>query len=150
MKIRYPIFFFLSLFLFFVTVGGAFYCYYNLSQPPENPAIVVEPSVIDFGNIERETRLAGTATVTNRSKKSVIIGDVFSSCACSGILLNKGELPPGKSVKLTVFMDTHGRHGQTHAELIVTFVPVGQTSKGTRFLTLNLHADVVIPPEVEK
>jgi len=136
------VFFFVSLFLCFLAGGTSVYVYWHLPESPKKPPLVMEPAVIDFGKVSDSERLTGKAVITNVSGKTVTIRDIHSSCVCSGVLLKKGDLPSGKSIELTAFMNTHGQSGKTAANILVLYLIKGKNENLPRALMLDLRVDV--------
>lgn len=73
--------------------------------------ITVEPQVLHFGEVSRNTTVTGEVTLTNTSSSPVRIVDTRPSCPCTKTTRHVNTINPGHSVIIGVEMDTESRVG---------------------------------------
>lgn len=71
------------------------YCHVN-----GDDALVVEPHVVDIGEVERLQKREFQVTLTNKSDKPIVISRIETSCGCIKIKWSKKPLVAGESRKI--------------------------------------------------
>jgi|GEM_PF-3730840 len=116
-------------------------------QGVPEPLLVVASSFIDFGPDVAKTNLT-TVTVTNRSRYPVNILDVAATCSCSQVMLEKGELSAGKSVKAEVSLSTIGREGKVTGKIGILYKSLDPKLKDDTYLA-NINLEAVAKPKAD-
>jgi len=74
--------------------------------------IIVDETIHDFGTIkESEGTVSAIFTITNNTKKPVLLNHVSTSCGCTVPNWTKEPVEPGKTGKVTAIYDPKGRPG---------------------------------------
>jgi len=83
-----------------------------VSAPREEPELVPEKSISDFGTVREGMNVPVSFTVFNRGSKEVIIQEVRTFAACvERRPLAKRRLPPGGEIKLEYIFESLGYGG---------------------------------------
>lgn len=102
------------------------------------PAIVVEPSRVDLGQVPNDRKTTATATVYNRGKARLEISQVKTNCACTIGELGRDVLEPGQSTTLTITLDPFRIRGFVSVKQLTFFS--NDPKHGD--LTLEVHATI--------
>lgn len=101
--------------LVLVVFGAAFARY-----SPPLASLEVSPKQFDLGDVARGRTVRTAVTLTNRGNRTLHVASAMPGCGCTTLNAPK-ELPPGKSVPLTVTYDTEGPIGAVHKGLTLAF-----------------------------
>lgn len=107
------------------------------------PAISVEPTQLDLGNIASTAPVSGTLQLTNTGSGILRIGDLRTSCGCTSAVVAEKTLGAGASTDLTITFDP-----LTHPGLVgpvMRFVYVA--SNGGEELEIPLTVTILSPDE---
>jgi hypothetical protein len=114
------------------------------------PSLTFTPDIVQFGTISQGI-VTGKATVTNTSRKPIMIDSITSSCDCTQILIEKGVLLPHANREISFQWDTRTRRGQRDASVSVVYFTEGETIKYTvplKFSAIVIPDFDVIPDEL--
>jgi len=77
-----------------------------------NPKIVFNETLFDFGDVEREVELKYAFKFENQGKGILIISNVKASCGCTGVILdNKKNFEEGGTGEIKIVFNTQGKYG---------------------------------------
>jgi hypothetical protein len=92
----------------------------KLSASSENPKIVFTEDYHDFGKVEAGPVLEYSFKFTNEGDKPLVIEKVQPSCGCTGATAGeKTEYNEGESGEIKITLNTEGRSGQQHKQVLV-------------------------------
>ena len=78
-----------------------------------------DPYTWNFGEVEEGSILKHTFMLENKSKNTLIIKNVRTSCGCTGSVVSNSEIPPGEASQIEVTFDTKGYSGKTEQFVFV-------------------------------
>ncbi len=113
---------------------------------PERPQVDLEvlPNAFQkVGPIRQATKSSADYTLCNRTPVPVYLGDVVTSCGCSGVEVPKRELAPGESVTLTWNFDTQTKRGS----LVISGMIAYKREDEERPRLLRMGLEVEIDPD---
>ena len=67
--------------------------------------ITVTPDVFEFGVVKEHQRPIGTATLANTGKTTVTVTKLMRTCVCSDAKIDKQEIKPGESAKVSFWLN---------------------------------------------
>jgi hypothetical protein len=105
----------ISVVLIFLTIG----C--SLAQPRTTVVTKGDSSAytFDFGKVEEGAVLKHTFTLSNKTKKAMIIKGTHTSCGCTVSKVSKKNLMPGESVSIEATFKTKDYKGLTQQSIYV-------------------------------
>ncbi|MGL4420785.1 MAG: DUF1573 domain-containing protein [Gemmataceae bacterium] len=97
---------------------------YQANQAPPPTSLIVEPAVIDFGEVEKQQSLDASFTVENPFDVAANVGPIYPSCDCSVVEPKSFTLEPGQKQVVKIVWRT-GRN----AGVVGSLIPVDYTLK---------------------
>jgi hypothetical protein len=76
-----------------------------------SPQIVTKTPAFHFGTIAEGDKVEHIFTFTNQGDTPLLIDRVRSTCGCTGTLLSRKEIPPGKSGEVKITFNSSGMRG---------------------------------------
>lgn len=80
---------------------------------------VVGGTKIEFGDIERGAIAERKVTLKNTGNQTLVINKVQASCGCTGTLVSKEEIPPGKTGEVKITFNSSTFSGPVHKTVTV-------------------------------
>jgi hypothetical protein len=102
------------------------------------PVISFDNTDYDFGKVKSGEAVTYSFTFRNEGKRDLIIRKTKSSCGCTATAPADKVIKKGKSSKIDIRFDTHGRVGRQHKTVtVITNDPAHPQ------IILNVHGEVV-------
>ncbi|MCT4674104.1 MAG: DUF1573 domain-containing protein [Prolixibacteraceae bacterium] len=93
------------------------------------PSIRFDKNTFDFKKIKQGEKTEHTFVIKNKGKSNLLIHKIKASCGCTAANPESKIIPAGKSTKLKVVFDSHGKHGRQYKTVtIITNDPNQPTS----------------------
>jgi len=108
------------------------------------PNIVFEETAYNFGKVGKEESVKHDFKFKNTGDATLVIGDIKTTCGCTGTLLSKKELAPGEEGNVEVTFQTGASSGQKKKSIYVNSNDVQQPS-----VQLDIMAEVLVPVEIK-
>jgi hypothetical protein len=106
------------------------------SQTPSS-TVLFEERVHNFGTIEEKNgKVTHTFVFQNKSKSSIAIDDIHSSCGCIGRVLSKDSVKPGGKGKIMISFNPEYKSGKFSKEILV------YSNKGKEFSRIWVEGNV--------
>ena len=86
----------------------------------EGPRIRVEPSSVEFGEVQPGQTLRKELRVSNLGDQTLIIGRISKSCGCTEASVKEDSLAPGSSTPLLVVVKTPEFPGPIEQRVVVS------------------------------
>ncbi|MBI5118590.1 DUF1573 domain-containing protein [Candidatus Poribacteria bacterium] len=109
-----------------------------------SPRIVFSELEHDFGTLGARQTAKHTFKFRNEGNATLVVGDVKSTCGCTGTLLSKKEIAPGENGEIEVTFNSGNSSGQKKKSIYVSSNDLQQPK-----LELHIMAKVVIPVELK-
>lgn len=94
------------------------------------PRLNIADRVYDFGKLNQGTVVETVFEITNQGKQKLNVRKIKSNCACVIAEIDKYDIKPGKSTKVTVRFDSKGRRGnQIKSVTLYTNDPIDPTQQ---------------------
>lgn len=103
------------------------------------PHIVFEESAYDFGKVRKEETVKHDFKFKNTGDATLIIGDIKTTCGCTGTLLSKKEISPGEEGNIEVTFQTGASSGLKKKSIYVNSNDPHQPA-----IQLDIMADVLV------
>jgi hypothetical protein len=113
------------------------------AQAQAAAAIVFDELEHDFGKVGADQTVKHTFKFKNTGDTTLVIGDIKTTCGCTGTLLSQREIAPGSDGSLEVSFHSGGSGGQRRKSI---FVSSNDPQKPS--VKLDIAANVVVPVEV--
>lgn len=107
---------------------------------PRGPALVFEPSSLDFGRMNQHETRSAEVTLTNEGDEVLMITKVEPSCGCTVAELPRDVLKPGESMVLPVTFDSRSFSGDQHK-----LISVYTNDPENPVLEIPIEATVLVP-----
>ncbi len=119
MNIKKSIFFFVGLAV--VILFSAFLINKNLKDPSlTSPQIKFTELKKSLGDVAQGPQIDGTFEFTNTGEGILVIGNVSTSCGCTGAMVDeKKEFQPNETGKIKFTFNTQGRQGPSDKTITV-------------------------------
>ncbi|MBI4830462.1 MAG: DUF1573 domain-containing protein [Candidatus Lindowbacteria bacterium] len=108
-----------------------------------SPRIVFDATEHDFGSLTAGQVVKHTFRFRNEGDATLIIGEVKSTCGCTGTLLSKNEIPPGEYGDIEVTFTSGNSSGQKKKAI---YVPSNDPQQPK--VEIYIIAKVVVPVEL--
>jgi hypothetical protein len=108
--------------------------------PPEPSACLRIPPIYDFGVVRQGTHVKAKFDLENIGRRSVILSQVLSNCACTASQLSARVLAPGQKTPITVEVDVGAARGKMAQAVEVIYQQEGTAQK--KYLPLRIHGTV--------
>ncbi len=89
------------------------------AQQREQPSILVENPVFDFGAVPQGKIVEHVFTVKNQGNAPLRIRQIRTTCGCTVGNVTKRTIPPGETSALSIRFDTKGRQGPQSKSVFV-------------------------------
>ncbi|RJP21138.1 MAG: DUF1573 domain-containing protein [Candidatus Abyssobacteria bacterium SURF_5] len=113
------------------------------AQPQSAPKIVFEKLVHDFGKMGPDETVKYKFQFKNAGSGTLNIGDIKTTCGCTGTLLSQREIPPGGNGSVEVSFHSGRSGGQRRKAIFVS-----SNDPGSPSVKLEIIANVLVPLEV--
>jgi len=110
---------------------------YNNCFLEENPPLA-DPYFWDFGKVSEGIVLKHVFNLKNDSPTTLVIKNLQTSCGCTGSVVSRNEIPPGKVSKVKVTFKTKGYSGK-----VKQYVYVYTTQAQNPIIKLTVEAEVI-------
>lgn len=108
------------------------------------PSLVFEEAQHDFGKMGENQTVKHTFKFKNEGDATLVIGDIKTTCGCTGTLLSQREIPPGGEGFVEVSYHSGTIGGQRRKSVFVKSNDPQHAS-----VKLDIMADVIVPVEVK-
>jgi hypothetical protein len=107
------------------------------------PKIVFQELEHDFGKLGPDETVKHTFKFRNEGKETLLIGDIKTTCGCTGTLLSQNEIPPhGEGFVEVTFHSGRSSGARRKAIFVASNDPAQPSTK------LEIAANVIVPVEV--
>jgi len=107
------------------------------------PQIVFQELAHDFGKVGPDETVKHTFKFRNKGKATLLIGEIKTTCGCTGTLLSQNEIPPkGEGFIEVSFHSGRSSGARRKAIFVASNDPAQPTTK------LEIAANVIVPVEV--
>jgi len=104
------------------------------TQPaPQN----IDPLFWDFGTVAKDSTVKHEFTITNYTKRTLIIKDVVTSCGCTASDVGKKTLAPDEKTKVLVSFNSKGYKGE-----VTQFVYINTDDQENPVIKLTIRSFV--------
>jgi hypothetical protein len=117
----------------------------RLAAAQDAPRLVVEPPVLDFGPVERGSKVEYTFTLANRGTGELRIDHVKGTCGCTVGVASASEVPAGGTGRVIVTLDTAGMAGRI-TKVVNVYTNDPALPVAGLALTGEILADLVVSP----